>query len=315
VKEKAMEYDLLIKLMYQMSEPCKGTVYHYTSADGVAGIISNHEIWMSNTAFMNDTTELRMLQNAPSILTGDDFTNEHMKRAWRNMPGQSYLDTNYYYMASFSLAKDLLEQWRAYGSFCIGFDANKLPLGKGISLYRCLYTPRDIKRWILKKEKIKEWKEIDADMKHFLAFNMLYIASMKYKNGHFKNEKEVRLITTSSHNWFYNNSPEMYENDLPIHVRRHPQYGFPVPYVKLFIEQDGKNGESKVKEQEMDMKARKLKGESTKQRKLLPIKEVIIGPVAYQKEAKAACEILLAEKGYKSVKVSISSIPYRGLLI
>lgn len=301
--------------MHEISEPRKGTVYHYTSADGIAGIIGNHEIWMSNTAFTNDTTELRMLQNTPSILEEKDFTNKNMSRAWSNMSTPPYFYTNYYYMASFSRARDMLEQWRAYGAFCIGFDAKKLPLRKGISFYHCLYTAEDIKRWIVKNEWIKGQDELKEDEKNFLAFNVLYIASMKYKNGHFKNEKEVRLITTSSHKWFYENSPEMYENDLPIHVRRHPTHGFPVPYVKLFIEQDSKNEKSKVKEKEMEMKARKMRDEGTKQRRPLPITEVIIGPVAYQEEAKAACEILLAERGYKGVKVNVSNIPYRGLLI
>jgi len=307
-----VEYDPLVKMMHQISEPSKGTIYHYTSADGVAGIISNHEIWMSNTAFMNDTTELRMLQNTPSILNEDDFTNENMRHVWRSMSERRFFDTNYY-MASFSMAKDLLEQWWAYGGFCIGFDAKKLSLRKGISVYRCLYTAANIKRWILKKERIEGQDKLGADEKNFMAFNVLYIASMKYKNEHFKNEKEVRLITTSNHNWFYDNSPEMYENDLPIHVRRHPAYGFPVPYVKLFIERDSNSVGNKVKEKEMEMKTRKLRDEGTKQRRLLPITEVIIGPIAYQEEAKAACEILLAERGYKSVKVSVSSIPYRGL--
>ena len=136
---------------------------------------------------------------------------------------------------------------------------------------------------------------------------------MKYKNPYFKNEKEVRLITISNHNWLYDNSPGMYEHDLPIHVRGHSLYGFPAPYVKFFIEQDSTGDVRKLKEKEIEMKARKLKEERTKLRKLLPIAEVIIGPMAYQKEAKAACEILLTERGYKNVKVNVSSIPYRGL--
>jgi hypothetical protein len=300
--------------MHHISEPCRGTIYHYTSADGIAGIIDNHEIWMSNTAFMNDKTELRMLQDNPTILKESDFTNEHIRNAWRNMSEQRYFDTNYY-MASFSMAKDLLEQWRAYGCYCIGFDAKKLLIRKGISFYRCLYTAKDIKKWILKKEKIYSPDKLkdDETTKAWFAFNVLYIAAMKYKNEHFKNEKEVRLITTSSHNWYYNNSPEMYENDLPIHVRRHAKYESPVPYVKLFFEEEGKAEGNKVKEKEMEMKARKLKNDPTKQRKLLPITEVVIGPIEYQKEAKTACEILLADRGYKGVKVSISNIPYRGL--
>ena len=117
----------------------------------------------------------------------------------------------------------------------------------------------------------------------------------------------------SNHNWSFDNSPEMYEDNLPIHVRPHPAYGFPIPYVKFFMEQDSNSNVHKVKEKEMETKARKLKEEGSKERKLLPITEVMVGPVAYQKEAKVACEILLAERGYKNVKVSVSSIPYRGL--
>jgi hypothetical protein len=306
--------DLLGEIRQAFSEQYSGTVYHYTSADGVAGMISNHEIWMSNTAFMNDTTELRTLQDDRSILKDSDFTNEYVRHAWNNMQQRRSFDTNYY-MASFSRAKDLLEQWRAYGSFCIGFDSKKLRLRKGVSLYHCLYTAKDIRKWILSREKKEEWwnNSLKKIEKKLFAFSLIYIAFMKYKNAHFKNEKEVRLITISNHNWSYDNSPEMYEHDLPIHVRRHPLYGFPVPYVKFFIEQDSTGDVKKVKVKEMEMKTRKLKEEGTKGRKLLPITEVIVGPVAYQKEAKAACEILLAEKGYKNVQVSVSNIPYRGL--
>ena len=306
-------YDLLSELLHAFSELYRGTIYHYTSTEGLAGIIGNHEIWMSNTAFMNDTTELRALQNNRSILKENDFTNEYVRRAWCDMPRQRSFENNYY-MASFSRAKDLLEQWRAYGSFCIGFDAKRLRLKKGISLYKCLYRSNDIRNWILNKENREGWNRIKKqDQKRMLAFSLLYIASMKYKNENFKREKEVRLITISNHNWFYDNSPEMYEGDLPIHTRPHPSYGFPVPYVKFFIERDIQSNVPNVKEKEMEMKARKLKEEGIKARQLLPITEVIIGPVAYQKEAKTACEILLAERGYKNVKVSVSSIPYRGL--
>jgi hypothetical protein len=61
------------------------------------------------------------------------------------------------------------------------------------------------------------------------------------------------------------------------------------------------------------MKERKLNEEAAKQRELLPITEVIVGPMAYQREAKTACEILLSERGYKQVPVRVSGIPYRGL--
>lgn len=312
-----MKYEQLKRLIQAFSEPYRGTVYHYTSADGITGIIDKHEIWMSNTAFMNDTTELNMLQNAKSLFKDSDFVNDAVKHEWQEMLERQWLREKRqtdYYMASFSKQKDSLEQWRAYGNFCIGFDARKLAVRKRVFLYSCLYTENDIRRWVLKKERIDEWKILrDDEERRNGAYNLFYVASMKYKNKHFKNEREVRLLASSHHNWLYNNSPEMYEDDLPIHFRRHPVYGFPVPYVKFFLENERHENTKTKKETEKEMKERKLREEGTKLRELLPITEVIVGPMAHQTDAKVACQILLSERGYKNVRVTESNIPYRGI--
>jgi hypothetical protein len=312
-----VKYEQLRRLIQAFSEPYRGNIYHYTSADGITGILDKHEIWMSNTAFMNDTTELNMLQNAEAIFKDSDFSIDVVRQEWHKQLERRRFNENRqtdYYMASFSKQKDSLEQWRAYGNFCIGFDARKLAARKRVFLYSCLYTENDIRRWVLKKEKIDEWKSLGNDEERRNgAYNLFYAASMKYKNKHFKNEREVRLVASSHHNWFYNNSPEMYEDDLPIHFRRHPVYGFPVPYVKFFIEHESHGNAERKKETEKEMKERKLKEEGTTPRKLLPITEVIVGPMAHQTEARTACQVLLSERGYKSVRVTESSIPYRGI--
>ncbi len=312
---RADNYKHLEKLIQAFSEPYRGTVYHYTSADGISGIIDKHEIWMSNTAFMNDTTELKELEKATGI-KDSDFTNDAVKEEWRGRGAQagSY-ERNQYYMASFSRKKDSLEQWRAYGNFCIGFDAGKLAIiRRKIFLYECLYTEDELREWILAEEKIPEWTSLpDEDQRNNAAYNLLYVASMKYKNKCFGTEEEIRLVATSYHNWGYLTSPGMHEDDLPIHFRPHRLYGFPVPYLKFFIERESNNRPQGTKETETQWKERKLKEEAAKQRELLPITEVIVGPMAHQKEAKTACEILLSQRGYKQVTVTVSEIPYRGI--
>ena len=65
---RADKYEALGKLIQAFSMPYEGTVYHYTSADGISGIIGKHEIWMSNATFTNDTTELKALENATGVL-------------------------------------------------------------------------------------------------------------------------------------------------------------------------------------------------------------------------------------------------------
>ena len=63
----------------------------------------------------------------------------------------------------------------------------------------------------------------------------------------------------------------------------------------------------------MRMKKRKLDEETSMTRRLLPIEEVLIGPMLHQKEAEIACNILLKNKGYtKKDILNVSDIPYRG---
>src|SRR4030042_2071162 len=112
-----MKDEQLKTLIQAFSEPYRGTVYHYTSADGITGIIDKHEIWMSNTAFMNDTTELNMLQNAEVIFKDSDFSIDAVRQEWHKLLERRRFNENRqtdYYMASFSRQKDSLEQWRAY---------------------------------------------------------------------------------------------------------------------------------------------------------------------------------------------------------
>jgi nuclear transport factor 2 (NTF2) superfamily protein len=240
------KYEHLKKLKQAFSEPYRGRVYHYTSAEGISGIIDKHEIWMSNIAFTNDTTELKALANATGILKDKAFANDAVKEAWCRMADRTHINEITqpdFYMASFSRKRDSLEPWRAYGNFCIGFDAKQLAIRRHVSLYKCLYADNAILKWILEKERITELDSLPDEDRRNAAYNLLYVASMKYKNRCFSIEKE----------------------------------------------------------------------EAAKQRELLPIKEVIVGPMAYQREAKTACEILLCERGYKQVTVKLSEIPYRGI--
>jgi len=288
---RADKYEALGKLIQAFSERYEGTVYHYTSADGISGIIDKHEIWMSNTTFMNDTTELKALENATGILKDNDFTNDAVKERWHKMVDRTRANEMREpdcYMASFSRKRDLLEQWRAYGNFCIGFEAGKLAMTRRkIFLYECLYTEDELRKWILAMERIPEWTGLPDEQKQRdnAAFNLVHVAPMKYKNKHFSTEEEIRLVAISHHNWSFANSPGLYENDLPIHFRPHRIYGFPLPYIKFFIERKSNNRPQGTQEAETQMKERKLNEEAAKQRELLPITEVIVGPMAYQREA------------------------------
>ncbi len=316
-RERELEqYECLFKTF---TDPLEGTeiIYHYTSANGLRGIVGSHELWLSNTAFVNDTTECEALKSEEDLFDENDFSNRYVKEAWSNYLKYD-MNRNTLYIVSFSATEDFLGQWRAYGSYSIGFETNKLAKSK-FNLYECIYNKKKIKDWILEKEKADEWKGdcLDETSKRFAAFNLIYAASMKYKNVSYKAEGEVRLITVSNHSWgLFPNSPGLYKLQSPIHFRDHSVYKAPLPYVKFFLSNDKQEEDEPIateqKETEEQLKRKRLEQEMNQKRELLPIKEIRIGPMVHQKEAELACEILLSEKGYKDVKVILSEIPYRG---
>src|SRR4030067_486611 len=145
VQNRVKQYESLIKVF---ADPCRGVIYHYTSAEGLKGIVENNEIWLTNAAFVNDTTECKALQEEKDLFN-DDFSNKYVKDNWKDFIRSPDKETDIY-MASFSSGKESLGQWRAYGNFRIGFKAKDL-VKKPFNLYKCVYHKEEIKEWILKK--------------------------------------------------------------------------------------------------------------------------------------------------------------------
>ena len=290
-------------------------IYHYTSPEGLRGIIDNGELWLTNTAFVNDTTEGIALKKKVALFKNGYLKNKFVQTEWERFIDRKNIEDNVYYMISFSKKNNSLDQWRAYGSYCIGFEAEEL-VRRGFHLYECVYLQREIKAWISEKEGLPKWegRYLNDRRQRAAAYNLIYTASKKYKNNHYRSEREIRLMAVSNHSWGYPNSPGMYEKDPLLHFRDHPAYKLPVPYVKLFVSKDDDVQSKDYDDTDMteqEIKAEKRKVEAEQERGLLPIKEVGIGPMANQKDAELACRILLQERGYKDVEIIPSKIPYR----
>jgi len=109
-------------------------VYHYTSAQGLAGILADHAIRATNFTFLNDPTEVQfgrqlVERELAALVDSTDLTvNTFLAAVSRNLTTRSLAEV---YVASFSSLDDDLSQWRAYGSslperYAIGFDAVSL---------------------------------------------------------------------------------------------------------------------------------------------------------------------------------------------
>ena len=230
------------RLTSAIADQVDDVIYHYTSAEGLRGIIANSEIWLSNVSFVNDTTECTALQEESDLFDDYKFTNSFVRDQWESFV-RSPDNIHNIYIASFSRGEESLEQYRAYGNYRIGFKANKL-ISRGYYLYQCVYNKEEIKKWIIEKEKMNEWEGeyLNDQYKRGAASILIFAASKKYKNKYYKQEREVRLISVSNHSWgIYTNSSSMFEKEPPIHFRDHSAYKVPVPYVKFIIKDNEEN--------------------------------------------------------------------------
>lgn len=107
-------------------------LYHYTSADGLIGIMTSSSFFMTNLKYMNDLSELQygsqvvdaILNKKKEEYSSSPAVIEFMKRITPTATSSS--DGLSVYSTSFCENGNLLSQWRAYGDrgggYAIGID-------------------------------------------------------------------------------------------------------------------------------------------------------------------------------------------------
>ncbi|HBR19348.1 MAG: hypothetical protein A2Y13_09035 [Planctomycetes bacterium GWC2_45_44] len=297
-----------------ISDNVPDTIYHYTKAESFRGIIESREIWMTNAFFVNDKMELRHWSNCNDLFEGVEFNNPEFKKL------KNECNVEDYYLACFSKDGNSLSQFCAYGDYCIGFESQKLKKNL-FQLFECVYAPEAIKEWVVKKDKLEEWRNkcFDNDQgkvyKRVAFYGVEYAARAKLKNKHYESEEEIRLLVVSNSSWDGYTST-MFTGQPAIYFKNSNTLNVPEPYVKFFIPKKSHkieelnemvDGKSTIESKQIIRNIEKEQG-----RELLPISKVIIGPMRHQEEAVVATKIFLREKGYDKVKVEGSDIPFRG---
>jgi len=131
-------------------------LYHYTSGDGLRGIITNRVLWATSIHHLNDTQELlhalSLASQAVQAYRPESLTTLQVDLGMRMLEDIEKLKSLKLFIASFSEEGDLLSQWRAYcpreGGYSLGFSAPiVLSPAKphGFSLYPCIYDREEQK--------------------------------------------------------------------------------------------------------------------------------------------------------------------------
>jgi hypothetical protein len=96
VKDRMKRLEQCKRLIKAFADPCRGVIYHYTSTEGLKGIIENSEIWLTNATFVNDTTECKALQEEKDLFNKVDFSNKYVKDKWEYFISSPDKENNIY---------------------------------------------------------------------------------------------------------------------------------------------------------------------------------------------------------------------------
>jgi hypothetical protein len=278
-------------------------LYHYTSLEGLLGIIESKSIWATNILYLNDASELNysmgllidQISTFKNDITIDSewlYRLNFYDRLIENI-NKIILDTEHFvfFVCSFSEEKDLLSQWRGYCpegiGFSLGFSSRNIEQCSKFNkcwLRKCIYDEkkqiskiRGLIEKISLRYKARHSTE-ERDEQEILLFADLVMDFIElaptFKHPKFKEEKEWRLITRKN-----------YLRDKAIKaIKYRIGKSMVVPYIEILLPSEGES---------------------------LFINQIVVGPTHESILSKASVEMLLKSKNVKIDKVQYSTIPYR----
>ncbi len=279
----------------------QNTIYHYTSLNGLLGIIKEKSIWASDIRYLNDSKEFSYTIELVSKLLNKKIDEDYSDLA----EALILLDPSKIapiYVASFSAIPDQLSQWRGYcpkvGGIMIGFDVDEIERSakeQDFKLTECIYCKEAHKAKlndIIDKaliqtnptqsddnnqncdDLVKEVTKKTGQARLKLLFDLLKRAPT-FKDPSFHEEREWRLVLDTNPS----NTQEVMHREGKSMI---------VPCVEFKLPKDKKNKDQP-----------------------LMIKEVMIGPTPHKELSRLSVHQLLKKNKISPCEVTLSKIPYR----
>lgn len=204
-------------------------LYHYTTIDGLKGIIKNRSLWLTHTSTLNDPTELKYGKEIILNILHSEIGNRHeeiINKFLNSLIGEvnSFDEIMYEaYVACFCKSDNLLSQWRAYGhrggGYNLGFTftsntkfyqtPDHTEKESHVILRKIIYDYNKQQKIVTEyissiisyaKDAVKYFKNHDGipkiweSMAAMEAANILCDLMLSFKNPVFSEENEWRLI-------------------------------------------------------------------------------------------------------------------------
>lgn len=190
-------------------------IYHYTSAAGLLGILTNSKLWFTRWDSLNDTSENLIVHDCINEAL-DKYTQEpqfveyvrKINNRKRKLKKEGLIDSDLY-LASFSSNADSLALWNCYSKdvrcdgYCIGFDNPNLFSDYPVILEKVLYDKEEqmnvvhevLQRLFRIYESFIKNKETSPDTHKIIgdSFDLAFEdIGIFFKHSAFKGEEEVR---------------------------------------------------------------------------------------------------------------------------
>lgn len=312
------------------------SLFHYTSADGLVGILQTQSLFATHSAFLNDSTECRIIRDIllprlekelreatpklierrvmdPKILTdfGDDLFRQEADNMLQAM-SQATNNTAPYFIASFCVHEPntsayndgLLSQWRGYakGGFAIELDE------LGIDDLNAAERTRYRYQGIITDTVVYNDHESRVSKKDFEGLGTALLKSLIPKIA----DRLTDILGPKTTNDFAR--PFLATSPFLKHSSFEEENEYRIVALcnrpTVYDEND-----------EREAKTIQFRSRATGQlipyialyyelKTMLPIKSIIIGPHPNQSEREMSVEILLEKIGI-NVPIKISQIPFR----
>ena len=284
-------------------------LWHYTTPEGLTGIIESNSLWATDVFYLNDSAEFmhginiarEIINQKISSLGGDE-----KKRLERFDTDLSFIGPDHkrpVYVCSLSKAENELSQWRAYcrgGGFLIGFPHQGLVdsiQGQHFELKECVYDTSE-------QQKI---------IKHLIDSQVMpYIKNPEQFSRIPCTEQEISSIVCGGSNKF------LWELTSTCSTLKHPSFEREEELRLVFdhryaFEKD-ENGKNKIRP-----KFRTKNGliipyisiKLTENEDFWRQVRIIIGPTKYEKELKGSVHTLFRKYHATSISITHSNIPFR----
>ena len=304
------------------------TLYHYTNAAGLKGIIEKKALWLTDVSYMNDAGELSyatqliidLLEDKKSGAANALDLLAHLQESvtW-------FRESFVVHAACFCERSNLLSQWRSYGLYAIGFQSANairverhhtvLDRWRPATFRKVEYTLERQQRLVAAaidrvvtaflRDPTREGRSRTSVIQDYGTFFSDLVSEylVSFKDPAFSEEEEWRLIHTTLRRPDTMNMSFRLKGD------------YIVPYIEMPIRAvDDKAFGSYLLEMELTARYTSSADYSrfTDERGFFPIEEIVVGPTLQVELATQSVQMLLQQSQLANVPVVSSNVPLRG---